>query len=86
MNISLGADHGGFNLKQQIKQYLISLGHNVLDKGTDSMDSCNYALFARAAAECVANKEADFAIVVCTSGEGVSMAANKVKEIGRAHV
>ena len=81
MKLSLGCDHGGFLLKEQVKKYLISKGHEVFDCGTDSLESCNYPIYAKAAAELVAKKECELGIVICTSGEGVMMTANKVKGI-----
>lgn len=81
MKIALGCDHGGFNQKEVVKAYLISNGYEVLDKGTYSLDSCDYPLFARDAALAVSKKEADFGVIICTSGEGVTMAANKIKGI-----
>ena len=81
MKLSLGCDHGGYLLKEQVKAYLISKGHEIVDCGTDSLESCNYPIFARKAAELVASKECELGIVICTSGEGVMMAANKVKGV-----
>lgn len=81
MKLSLGCDHGGYLLKEEIKSYLLSLGHEVVDCGTNSLDSCNYPVFARAAAKKVASKECELGILVCTSGEGVCMTANKVKGV-----
>lgn len=81
MKLSLGCDHGGYLLKEEIKTYLLSLGHEVVDCGTNSLDSCNYPVFARAAAKKVASKECELGILICTSGEGVCMTANKVKGV-----
>lgn len=81
MRISLGCDHGGFLYKEEIKKHLIEKGYDVIDCGTNSLDSCNYAYHGIEAAKKVASKEADFGIVVCTSGEGISIAANKVKGV-----
>ena len=60
---------------------LLSKGHEIVDCGTDSLESCNYPIFARKAAELVASKECELGIVICTSGEGVMMTANKVKGV-----
>ena len=79
--LALGCDHGGYLLKEQVKAYLLSKGHEIVDCGTDSLESCNYPIFARKAAELVANKECELGIVICTSGEGVMMTANKVKGV-----
>lgn len=81
MKLSLGCDHGGYLLKEQIKEYLLSLGHDVIDCGTNSTESCNYPIFAKLAANKVALKECDLGIIVCTTGEGVMMTANKIKGV-----
>lgn len=81
MKISIGSDHAGYAYKEEIKKYLTKKGHQVEDTGTFSTDSCDYPIFGRAAAEKVANKEVDFGIVVCSSGEGIMMTANKVKGV-----
>ena len=81
LKISIGSDHGGFEYKKEVIKHLELLGHQVFDVGTNSLDSCHYPLFGKAAAELVSNKVCDFGIVICTSGEGISMAANKVKGI-----
>ncbi len=78
MKISLGCDHGGFALKLQIAAYLREEGHEVIDYGTHNLDSCDYPDFALAAAEAVACGECERGIVVCTTGIGISIAANKV--------
>ena len=81
MKISLGCDHGAYALKEHLKDYLTKQGHTVLDCGTYSTDSCDYPIFARAAAQKVASGECDRGIVLCTTGIGVSITANKVKGI-----
>ena len=81
MTISLASDHGGFELKNKIADYLAKLGHKVNDFGTNSLDRCDYPDFARPAAEAVADGTCERGIVVCTTGIGVSMVANKVKGI-----
>ena len=81
MKISLGCDHGGFNYKEEIKKYLIEHNYEIIDEGTNSLDSCNYAEYAIKAAEDVASGKANFGILVCSSGEGVTIAANKVKGV-----
>ena len=81
MKISIACDHGGLQLKNSIADYLKQLGHTVKDFGTYSLDSCDYPDFARPAALAVANGECERGIVVCTTGIGVSMVANKVKGI-----
>jgi ribose 5-phosphate isomerase B len=86
MKIALGADHAGFELKNHIKQYLADRGISVEDKGTLSNDSCDYPDYARAVAEEVVQHRANFGILVCGTGIGMSMAANKVPGIRAAHV
>lgn len=81
MRISLGSDHGGLEYKETIKEHLKNKGYEVIDVGTNSKDSCDYPVFGIAAAKLVASGECDFGIVVCTSGEGIMMSANKVKGI-----
>ncbi len=81
MKIALGCDHGGLALKNAVKEYLIANGYEAVDFGTDSNASCDYPDFGIAAAEAVAGGTADFGIVVCTTGIGISIAANKVAGI-----
>ena len=81
MKISLGCDHGAYALKEHLKDYLTKQGHTVVDCGTYSTDSCDYPIFARAAAQKVASGECDRGIVLCTTGIGVSITANKVRGI-----
>ena len=81
MKISLGSDHGAFAMKEHLKQYLTEQGHQVVDCGTYSTDSCDYADFAKAAAQLVASGDCDRGIVMCTTGIGISIAANKVRGI-----
>jgi len=79
--VALASDHGGYGLKTQIKQYLQSKGYTVLDLGTDSEESVDYPDFGAKAAEAVLNKEADCAVIMCGSGIGISISANKFKGI-----
>ncbi len=81
MKISLGCDHGGYALKEHIKAYLESKGHEVVDCGTYSTDSCDYPIFGEAAARKVQSGECERGIVICTTGIGISIAANKVRGI-----
>ena len=85
MKISLGCDHGGFELKEKIKKALTEQGHEVMDCGTYSLESCDYPVFGEAAARAVASGECERGIVVCTTGIGISIAANKVKGVRCAH-
>ena len=81
MKLSIGCDHGGFELKEHIKAYLEGKGYEVLDCGTYSTDSCDYPDFGKAAAEAVADGRCERGIVICTTGIGISIAANKVKGV-----
>jgi len=78
LRIALAADHGGFDLKERLKEHLKSGGHDVADLGTSGKDPVDYPVFARAAALLVARGEADFGVVVDGAGIGSAMAANKV--------
>ncbi len=79
MKIALAADHGGFALKAPIADHLRKLGHEVLDLGTDSAAACDYPDFAFAVADALAAGRAQKGIVICGSGAGACIAANKVK-------
>lgn len=78
MKISIACDHGGFELKENLKKWLMENNYEVIDYGTNSLDSCDYPDFGRLAAEAVANKTVDKGIVICTTGIGMSIVANKV--------
>ena len=80
MKIYLGSDHGGFNIKELIKKHLKEK-YDVIDLGTDSTDSCDYPLFGIKVGESVVNDEDSKGIVVCSTGVGISIAANKVKGV-----
>jgi len=84
MKISIGCDHRGLELKEKIKEYLLGLGHEVTDFGTNSTESVDYPDFGFKVAESVAGGEADFGIVVCWTGNGMNIAANKVKGVRSA--
>ena len=79
--IALGSDHGGFDLKCQIMNYLKEKGIEYKDFGCYDKNSCDYPEFGKAAAEAVASDECDRGIVVCTTGIGISIAANKVRGV-----
>ena len=81
MKIAMGSDHGGFALKQHLKTYLENKGCLVEDCGTDSTQSCDYPDFGRLAAEAVASGRCERGIVICTTGIGISISANKVRDI-----
>ena len=85
MKIALGSDHGGYALKCDIIQLLEKLGHTYKDFGCYSTESCDYPDFGEAAARAVASGEYDRGIVICTTGIGISIAANKVQGIRCAH-
>ena len=85
MQIALGSDHGGYALKCDIIQLLEKLGHESKDFGCYSTESCDYPDFGEAAARAVASGEYDRGIVICTTGIGISIAANKVQGIRCAH-
>lgn len=81
MKISLGCDHGGLELKNEIKAHLEACGFECRDFGTYTKDSCDYPDYARPAAEAVASGECERGILVCTTGIGVSITANKVNGV-----
>ena len=79
--IALACDHGAYALKEEVKKFLEKKGLTYKDFGTHSLDSCDYPDFAGPAAQAVASGECDRGIVLCTTGIGVSITANKVKGI-----
>ena len=81
MNIAIGCDHGALALKNTVKAHLEKQGYEVCDYGTYTLDSCDYPDFAEKAAKAVASGECEKGIVLCTTGIGISIAANKVKGI-----
>ncbi len=81
MKIALGSDHGGYSLKQHVIAHLEKRGISYQDFGCYSTESCDYPDFGRAAAQAVADGSCQLGIVICTTGIGISMAANKVKGI-----
>ena len=85
MKISVACDHGGFNLKNTVVEYLKENGYEYVDYGTNSTDSCDYPDFALLAAEAVSSGECDRGILICSTGVGVSIVANKVKGVRCAH-
>ena len=84
MKIAFGCDHAGIVIKERIIKFVESLGHQVIDYGTFSEQSCDYPDFALKVAESVAKKTADKGILICGTGIGMSIAANKVKGIRAA--
>ena len=81
MKIAMGSDHGGFALKEQLRQYVESKGHEAVDFGCYSPDRADYPDYGVACGEAVTKGEADRGIVVCGTGIGISIAANKVKGV-----
>ncbi|HEY4678514.1 MAG TPA: ribose 5-phosphate isomerase B [Candidatus Angelobacter sp.] len=86
MRIALGADHAGYQLKDQIKQHLEQQGISVRDEGTSSAESVDYPDYARTVAHDVSEQRADLGILVCGSGIGMAITANKVDGIRAANV
>lgn len=84
MKVIIGADHAGFTYKEQIKNFLIAKGFSVEDVGTHNPDSVDYPDFAHPVAQAVENKKADWGILVCGSGNGVAITANKHQGIRAA--
>lgn len=85
MKIAVACDHGGLMLKKALLEYLNANGYDVVDFGTDRCDSCDYPDYALPAAEAVARGECDRGILICSTGIGISIAANKVPSIRCAH-
>lgn len=86
MKIAIGTDHGAIDYKDDVIKHLKDAGHQVNDFGTNSSESCDYTDFAKAVAKSVANGENAFGILMCGTGIGMSLAANKVKGIRAAVV
>lgn len=85
MKIAIACDHGGLRLKGALKEYLTKNGYEYIDFGTNSSDSCDYPDYALPAAEAVASGECERGIVICSTGIGVSIVANKVPGVRCAH-
>jgi ribose 5-phosphate isomerase B len=84
MKIAIGSDHAGFSLKEQLRRKLTGEGYDVVDFGTGSPESCDYPDFARAVGRDVAQGHSDRGILVCSTGIGMAMAANKVDGVRAA--
>ena len=84
MIISLGADHGGVDLKTALKEHLASAGHELIDHGTHGHDSVDYPDFAQLVGKDVVEGKAQFGVLVCTTGMGISISANKIKGVRSA--
>ena len=84
MKIAIGNDHAAVNLKKEIMEYVQSLGHEVTNFGTDSTESCNYPEYGEKVGQAVAAGEYDCGILICGTGVGISIAANKVNGVRAA--
>ena len=84
MKIAIGADHAGFSLKEKLRQKLAGEGHEVVDFGTGSAESCDYPDFAQSVGRDVAQGRSDRGILVCSTGIGMAMAANKIDGVRAA--
>ena len=84
MKIVLGCDHAGFNIKDKVREHIESKGYEVVEVGTYSADSCHYPIFAKAACKKILDGECELGILICGTGIGISLAANKVKGIRAA--
>jgi RpiB/LacA/LacB family sugar-phosphate isomerase len=84
MRISIGADHAGFLLKESLRQKLVADGHAVTDRGADSELSCDYPVFAAAVARDVSLGASDRGVLICGSGVGMQIAANKIAGVRAA--
>ena len=82
--IALGADHGGFGLKAEIGEFLTNEGYKVVDYGTNSAEPCDYPLFACKVAKAVSGRSADLGILICKSGNGMAIVANKFPDVRAA--
>ena len=81
VKIAVASDHGGFALKEKVKEHLVQRGFEVDDLGTHSEESVDYPAYGKACGEAVASGKADLGVVVCGTGIGISIAANKVKGV-----
>ena len=84
MKIVIGSDHGGYELKQEVMDHLKKRGIDVIDVGCYSAESCDYPVYAKPVTEAIQNGDADLGILICGTGIGMSMAANKEKGIRAA--
>ena len=84
MKIVIGNDHAAVEMKMEVMNYLTELGHEVINIGTDEAKSCNYPEYGEKAGRMVASGEADCGVLICGTGVGISIAANKVKGVRAA--
>ena len=81
MKLAFGSDHAGYDYRQMLMEHARELGHEVIDFGTFTKESCDYPVFGHAVGEAVASGKADRGILVCGTGFGISLAANRIKGI-----
>lgn len=81
MKIAIGNDHSAVEMKNEIKKYIEEKGYEVINFGTDTEESCDYPLYGEKVGRAVVNGEADLGILICGTGVGISLAANKVKGV-----
>ncbi len=86
MKIAIGSDHRGYRLKEQLKEYMKEKGIEFVDFGTDSEGTADYPDYAIPVGEAIVKKECDMGVLICYTGIGMSIAANKVRGIRAAHV
>jgi len=86
MKVGLASDHGGYELKEKLKKYLIKEDYEVVDYGTNSLESVDYPDYAHKLCKGINNKEVDYGVAICSTGIGISIACNKVKGIRCAKV
>ena len=79
MKVGIATDHHGIEIKQELTNYLISIGYDVINYGTDTTDMVDYPLYAFKVGEAVVNKDIDYGVLICNSGIGMSIACNKVQ-------
>ena len=84
MKIAIGTDHGGVGLKEEMKKFLSGSGYEIIDFGTHTTESCDYPVFAYKVAKAVSDKKADFGLLICKSGNGMAIVANKLPGVRAA--
>ena len=84
IKLAIGSDHAGYDLKETLIKYLVNKGYQIIDCGTNSNDSCDYPDYAHSVANSVETKKVDLGILMCGSGNGINMAANKHQDVRAA--
>jgi ribose 5-phosphate isomerase B len=84
LKVALGADHGGFQLKKEVEDLLSGVGYKTIDYGTKSAEPCDYPIYAYRVAKAVSEGRADLGILICKSGNGMAMVANKLPDVRAA--